>query len=371
MAIMQKCKLTIKDQCNVKFDGLDAVLRKRLIAKLKYVDPTARFSHAFQLKRWDGKIAFFSMGGGTYYNMLPYILTDILDAGYEVDIDDQRPETDWEFPVINEEVLADMGICWPEGHVMAGDPIMLREHQVRAINGYLENYQSMGKIATGAGKTIITAVLSLLVGEVTGGRSIIIVPSKSLVVQTEADFKNIGLDVGVFFGDRKELNRQHTICTWQSLAVLNKKGSTRKKKNGKFVTEATFDETFDINSFLKDVNCVIVDECFDGRTPILTPMGYCPIQDLKPHDIIVNYSETEKVFKEDEIVSIHKNLSASSNEDMLELEMDIGIVIRVTANHKFLTTDGWVRADCLTENHNIINTLTGTRCENKENEKNV
>jgi hypothetical protein len=350
---MKKCKLIIKDQCNVKFEGLDALLRKKLTNSLKYTDPNARYSHAFKLKRWDGKVGFFSIGGATYYNMLDHILPMIIDDGYDIEIEDDRPTYDWVFPEITEEYLADR--VWPEGHVLAGDPMMLREHQVRAINGFLENYQSMGKIATGSGKTVITAVLSRLIEEVTGGRSIVIVPSKSLVVQTEADYKNIGLDVGVFFGDRKELNRQHTICTWQSLAVLNKKGSTRKKKAGKFVTEATFDDNFDITTFLENVTCVIIDECFDGRTPILTPMGYCPIQDLKPHDIIVNYSETEKVFKEDEIVSIHKNLSASSNEDMLELEMDIGIVIRVTANHKFLTTDGWVRADCLTENHNIIN----------------
>jgi hypothetical protein len=364
-----KCKLTIKDQCNVKFDGLDAVLRKKLIAKLKYVDPTARFSHAFQLKRWDGKIAFFSMGGGTYYNMLPYILTDILDAGYEIDIDDQRPETNWEFPVINEEFLADC--VWPEGHVLAGEPIMLREHQVRAINGYLENYQSIGKIATGAGKTVITAVLSLLVGEVTGGRSIVIVPSKSLVVQTEADFKNIGLDVGVFFGDRKELNRQHTICTWQSLAVLNKKGSTRKKKNGKFVTESTFDETFDINAFLKNVNCVIVDECFDGKTPILTPEGYRRIDSMTPGDKVINYSSETRSFKEDIVLNVHKNLLITSGEEMLRLEMDDGIILEVTANHKFLTTQGWVRADELSSEHEIINTA-GTCYEGeRNNEENI
>ena len=55
------------------------------------------------------------------------------------------------------------------------------------------------------------------------GRSIIIVPNKSLVVQTEADYINLGLDVGVYFGDRKEFGRTHTICTWQSLNNMMKK----------------------------------------------------------------------------------------------------------------------------------------------------
>ena len=50
-----------------------------------------------------------------------------------------------------------------------------------------------------------------------------IVPKQTLVTQTEEDYMNVGLDVGVYFGDRKELNRTHTICTWQSLNILDKK----------------------------------------------------------------------------------------------------------------------------------------------------
>jgi superfamily II DNA or RNA helicase len=51
------------------------------------------------------------------------------------------------------------------------------------------------------------------------GRSIVIVPNKSLVVQTEEDYVNLGLDVGVYFGDRKELNK-----TWNEfLAYLLEK----------------------------------------------------------------------------------------------------------------------------------------------------
>ena len=55
------------------------------------------------------------------------------------------------------------------------------------------------------------------------GRTLVIVPNKGLVTQTEDDYKIVGLDVGVYFGDRKELNKTHTICTWQSLNVLDKK----------------------------------------------------------------------------------------------------------------------------------------------------
>ena len=91
----------------------------------------------------------------------------------------------------------------------------------RTINAFLENLQCIQEIATGAGKTMITAALSKKVEPY--GRSIVVVPNKSLVTQTEADYINLGLDVGVFFGDRKEYNKTHTICTWQSLNILMKK----------------------------------------------------------------------------------------------------------------------------------------------------
>ena len=49
-------------------------------------------------------------------------------------------------------------------------------------------------MATGAGKTIITATLSKICEKY--GDSIIIKSTKS-VTQTEEDYKNVGLDVGV------------------------------------------------------------------------------------------------------------------------------------------------------------------------------
>jgi len=47
-----------------------------------------------------------------------------------------------------------------------------------------------------------SAALSYSVQEY--GRSIVIGSDKSLVTQTEEDYLNVGLDVGVYFGDRKE-----------------------------------------------------------------------------------------------------------------------------------------------------------------------
>jgi superfamily II DNA or RNA helicase len=98
----------------------------------------------------------------------------------------------------------------------------------------------------------------------------VIVPNKSLVTQTHKDYVNMGLDVGVYFGDEKEFGRQHTICTWQSLNILLK-----NTKNSE--AEIT------IGEFLEDVVCVIVDEVHmakaDALKTLLTGvMAHIPIR---------------------------------------------------------------------------------------------
>lgn len=188
--------------------------------------------------------------------------------------------------------------------------------------------------------TIITAALSKSIEAY--GRSIIIVPNKSLVTQTEADYINLGLDVGVYFGDRKEFGKTHTICTWQSLNILLK-----NTKNAE--AEVT------IGEFIEGVVCIMVDECFAPDSRVLTPAGYVAIVDIKPGDKVINYSETTKEFKVDTVVKQHKNLTNSVSEIMYELEFDNSSSIAVSGNHKFLTNLGWVRADELTIAHEIIN----------------
>lgn len=103
--------------------------------------------------------------------------------------------------------------------------------------------------------TIITATLGKRVEQY--GRSIVIVPNKSLVSQTEDDFKLLGLDVGVYFGDRKEVGRTHTIVTWQSLSTI-----MRAKKKGE-------ESKASIEDFTDNLVCVMVDECHVSKADVL------------------------------------------------------------------------------------------------------
>jgi superfamily II DNA or RNA helicase len=250
---MRQATLIIRDEVNVKIEGLELDARRALVKRFKYDIPHARYLPAVRLGRWDGKVAFFQLGGSTYVNLLPEILPILEEYDYDVELDDQREyQTSFAFEEVREDSFAAM--TWPKGHPQAGEPIMLRDYQVEIVNNFLKNPQCLQEVATGAGKTIMTAALSHAVTPY--GRSIVIVPNKSLVTQTEKDYINMGLDVGVFFGDRKEFGRTHTICTWQSLNVLLK--NTRN---------AVADIT--IGEFLEGVVCVIVDEVHMAKADAL------------------------------------------------------------------------------------------------------
>jgi superfamily II DNA or RNA helicase len=264
---LKNCKLVIKDEVNIKVDGLPVEVRRKIVNSLKYDLPYARHMPAYKLGRWDGTKTYFSIGGTGYLAHLDVVLPIITEAGYEIEVEDLRQPQDIKFTPVDENYWADQGKTWPKGHPNAGQPIVLRDYQYDVVNKFLENPQSLQEVATGAGKTITTATLSVMCEPY--GRTMIIVPNKSLVVQTEEDYINLGLDVGVYFGDRKELGRTHTICTWQSLNVLDKKSHD--------------EASLSLAEFCEGVNAIIIDEVHQAKAEVLTKLltqnfKNCPIR---------------------------------------------------------------------------------------------
>jgi superfamily II DNA or RNA helicase len=253
---MKQCKIVINNEVTCNILGLEAKDRRALFKRFEYEVPGAKYLPSVKLGRWDGKISYFSLGGSTYINLLPEILDYLYDQHYDIELDDTRSyNRNFNLTPIVEDTFSNT--VWPDKHPMAGQPIVLRDYQVNIVNKFLSNLQSIQEIATGAGKTLVVSALSKKVEPY--GRSIVIVPNKSLVTQTEADYRNLGLDVGVYFGERKELGHKHTICTWQSLNIIVKN---------------TKDNVGDINiqDFLHDVVALIVDEVHMAKADVLRTM---------------------------------------------------------------------------------------------------
>ena len=282
---MHSCKIIIRDEVNIKIEGLPVEIRRKLSNALKFELPYARHMPQYKLGRWDGTTTFFGLGGNGYLNHLDVILPILEECGVDIEeIDDQRRVHQFNFQPITENYWADQGKVWPKGHPMEGKPIVLRDYQLDAINGFMQYPQGLQELATGAGKTIITATLSALCEPY--GRT----PNKRLVVQTEEDYVNVGLDVGVYFGDRKDVGKMHTICTWQSLNILDKKT--------KGITD---EDVLTLAELLDGVTCVIVDEVHMAKAEVLKNLlsqnlanapirwgltGTVPKEDINFHSIL-------------------------------------------------------------------------------------
>jgi superfamily II DNA or RNA helicase len=331
---MPDCKLIIQDEVNVKFDGVDPGTRRKMVNSLRFFLEYARHLSSYKLGRWDGHVSFATIGGSSYLNLLDVLLPIVQDAGYNIEIEDRRLIWDFEFPVVDENFTAYSK--WPEGHMNAGEPIKLRDYQVEIINKLLSNTQSMVEAATGSGKTITTGALSKCVEKY--GRSVIIVPNKSLVTQTEADYKLLGLDTGVYYGERKEPGHIHTVCTWQSLNILDKKKPTN-------------DEQTEIDKFLENVICVIVDECHLGKADVLRNLLSGPFSNVP-----LRWGLTGTIPKEDvngisllaSIGPVVHRLAARELQDkgvLAECHINIHQLLDVTQyknyheEHDFLVTD--------------------------------
>jgi len=260
---MGKCVLEIRDEVNVRFTGLDVKTRRKISDAVKYFLPYAYHMPSYKLGRWDGCVRFCDIGGRTYFNLLDKLVPIVTADGYEIEIKDAR--YNWDFAFTHVDKNSYSHVVWPKGHTVEGQPIELRDYQVDVVNRFLDNPQCLQEIATGAGKTLVTAILSHKCQSY--GRTIVIVPNKDLVVQTEKDYINLGLDVGVLYGDRKEYDKTHTICTWQSLSVLEK-----KSKN--------YEADFPIDEFLNNVVCVMVDEVHKAKADVLKNLLSGPFRNV-------------------------------------------------------------------------------------------
>lgn len=81
--------------------------------------------------------------------------------------------------------------------------------------------------------------------------------------------------------------------------------------------------------------------CFVGSTKILTPSGQVRIDSLKKGDVILSWSEAAQELVERRISAVKNHKQPKT---IWVLDVDDMTSIEMTANHKFLTQEGWKAA---------------------------
>ena len=109
---MASCRLIIEDEVNIKIEGLDVDIRRKLANALKFEVPYAKYMPQYKLGRWDGKVAFFGIGGTGYVNHLDVVADVLAKNNVEIaDIDDKRNPIQLNFTPVTERYWADQGVC--------------------------------------------------------------------------------------------------------------------------------------------------------------------------------------------------------------------------------------------------------------------
>lgn len=204
------CRIIIEDEVNCLIEGLHPTDEDKLYNQYAMFAPNYFFHPRYKLGSWDGKLRFFQKSGRTLMYLLDEIIPKLIKFGYKPEIKDRRKGPYVDSKPITKDLF---------GHILnpkTQQPIELRYYQVDAVNALIADGKGLIEASTSAGKTWITAALAAAYGK-EGLRTITIVPSTSLVIQTLADFKTADLDVGEYSGKSKDLEHQHIICTWQAI----------------------------------------------------------------------------------------------------------------------------------------------------------
>ena len=199
---------------------VDEDISRELSDYFTFEVPGAKFMPQYRNRMWDGKIRLFSpRNGRIYVGLLPYIkeycskksIEYIIEKGVE---DDRN--------VIRESVRDFAESLRPKSR---GKPIQFRDYQIDAIWHAIQSNRCLLLSPTASGKSLIIYTL-VRYYHLMNLKTLILVPTTSLVEQMYADFIDYGWEDKhihrVYAGMDKGSKKPLVISTWQSIYKLHR-----------------------------------------------------------------------------------------------------------------------------------------------------
>lgn len=178
-----------------------------------FMVPGAQFTPAFRNKFWDGKIRLFNVNTKLLYRGLyDYVIQFCKERNYNVN-------TLSEFAA--EEFSLSEAEQFTKKLNLSLEP---RDYQISAFVHAVRKKRALLLSPTASGKSLIIYMLARYYNV----RTLIVVPTTSLVHQLSSDFQQYGFDSEkyihkIFSGQEKDPGKQITITTWQSIYKQPKK----------------------------------------------------------------------------------------------------------------------------------------------------
>lgn len=174
--------------------------------ELTFEVPGAKWSPRVREGLWDGKIRMLNNANGKFYmGLVNHVRNILINLGEEVHVEDGI------FPSV--EYTTKQALAFVETLNLPFEP---HDYQVAGLVETMNKNRVLFESPTNSGKSL----LYYLIARQIAAKSLIIVPTKTLVKQMAKDFKGYGYQPEIHMvtaGVTKDTDQDITISTWQSV----------------------------------------------------------------------------------------------------------------------------------------------------------
>ena len=214
--VSSKMLVSKKNEVYIKLQDVEPSVAAELNDFFTFEVPGFKYMPAYRNKMWDGKIRLYNIvTGEIYMGLLPYIEEYLQNNGelYELE-DGLRNEREVARSVVQ-------GFVRGLRPTLNGKRIKIRDYQIDAITHAIATNRSLLISPTASGKSLIIYCL-VRYYQMMELKTLILVPTTSLVEQMYKDFEDYGWSSGtycqkIYQGYDRKVEKDVVISTWQSI----------------------------------------------------------------------------------------------------------------------------------------------------------
>ena len=215
-------RISKKNEVYLVLDDLDPSTSQELTEFFTFEVPGAKFMPMYRNRMWDGKIRLFSPGTGQIYvGLLLYIIQYCLKNNIEYIIEEGVEDVR---NVMGKDVRNFIKSLKPK---TKRKTLKVRDYQIQAVQHAISRNRCLLVSPTASGKSLIIYAL-VRYYHMMGLKTLILVPTTSLVEQMYSDFEDYGWSPGtycqkIYQGHDRKITKDVAISTWQSIYKMPKK----------------------------------------------------------------------------------------------------------------------------------------------------
>ena len=287
---LYKMHISKKNEVHLILSDIEPSVSQELADFFTFEVPGAKFMPMYRNRIWDGKIRLFSPATGEIYVGLLSYVKKFCDSNGISYIVEEGVENDKH---VDRKISG--GFIKSLKPKSKGKSLKVRDYQINAVAHAVARDRALLVSPTASGKSLV--IYSLVrYYQMMGMRTLILVPTTSLVEQMYTDFEDYGWSSGtycqkIYQGHDRKVTKDVVISTWQSLYKMPK-------------------------SYFKDFGCVIGDEAhlFKAKslTNIMTKLHQCKyrfgltgtLDGTQTHQLVLEglFGAVEKVVSTKELI---------------------------------------------------------------------